>query len=157
MTVINMTLFGQFITFALLIWFTMKYVWPPIMKAIHDRQARIADGLAAAERGVHELELAQHKTVEILRDAKIQAADILEQANRRAGRIIDESKDRSREEGERLIEIARMEIAQEILAAKHELREKIAAIAVSGAESILQTHIDAVHDERLLNQLVTEI
>lgn len=152
-----MTLFGQFITFALLIWFTMKYVWPPIIKAIHDRQARIADGLAAAERGVHELELAQHKAVEILRDAKIQAADILEQANRRAGRIIDESKDRSREEGERLIEIARMEIAQEILSAKQELREKIATIAVSGAESILQTHIDAVHDERLLNQLVTEI
>jgi len=157
MTVINMTLFGQFITFALLVWFTMKYVWPPMMKAIQDRQARIADGLAAAERGVHELELAQHKAVEILRDAKIQAVDILEQANRRAGRIIDESKERSREEGQRLIEMAKMEIAQEVLSAKQELREKIAVIAVSGAEKILQTHIDAVHDERLLNQLVAEI
>jgi F-type H+-transporting ATPase subunit b len=154
---INATLLGQLITFALLVGFTMKYVWPPILKAIHDRQARIADGLAAAERGVHELELAQHKAVEILRDAKIHAADILEQANKRAGRIIDESKDRSREEGEKLIEIARMEIAQEILTAKQELREKIATIAVSGAERILQTHIDVVHDERLLNQLVTEI
>lgn len=157
MTVINMTLLGQFITFALLVWFTMKYVWPPIIKAIHDRQARIADGLAAAERGVHELELAHHKAVEILRDAKIQAVDILEQANKRAGRIIDESKDRSREEGDRLIEMARMEIAQEILAAKQELREKIAIIAVNGAEKILQTHIDAAHDERLLNQLIAEI
>ncbi len=154
---INATLLGQLITFALLIGFTMKYVWPPILKAIHGRQARIADGLAAAEKGVHELELAQHKAVEILRDAKIHAADILEQANRRAGRIIDESKDRSREEGERLIEIAKMEIAQEILAAKQELREKIATIAVSGAERILQTHIDVVQDERLLNQLVAEI
>lgn len=154
---INATLLGQLITFALLVGFTMKYVWPPIIKAIHDRQTRIADGLAAAERGVHELELAHHKAVEILRDAKIQAVDILEQANKRAGRIIDESKDRSREEGLRLIEMAKMEIAQEILAAKQELREKIAIIAVNGAEKILQTHIDAVHDERLLNQLIAEI
>src|SRR4051812_4076656 len=105
---INATLLGQFLTFAVLVWVTMRYIWPPIIKAIHDRQVRIADGLASAERGVHELELAQHKAVEILRDAKIQAANILEQANKRAGRIIDESKDRSRAEGERLIEIAKM-------------------------------------------------
>jgi F-type H+-transporting ATPase subunit b len=154
---INATLLGQFLTFAVLVWVTMKYIWPPITKALHERQVRIADGLAAAERGVHELELAQHKAGEILRDAKIQAAAILEQANKRAARILDESKERSRTEGERLIDIAKMEIAQEVLEAKQLLKEKIAVIAVQGAEKILQQHIDAVRDEHLLNQLVAEI
>jgi F-type H+-transporting ATPase subunit b len=135
----------------------MKYVWPPIIKAIDERKARIADGLAAAERGVHELELAQHKASEILRDAKIQSAEILEQASKRAGRIIDESKERARHEGEKLIEIAKAEISQEMIAARQELRTQIATIAVSGAEKILQKHIDATSDAHLLNQLVEEI
>ncbi len=154
---INATLLGQFITFAVLVWFTMKYVWPPLTKAMHDRQQRIADGLAAAERGKHELELAQHKSLEVVRDAKIHAADILDQANKRAGRIIDEAKDRARQEGERLLAISKMEIDQEMLNAKQQLREQIAHIAVAGAEKILQKHIDISTDEHLLQQLVTEI
>lgn len=154
---INATLLGQLITFIVLVVFTMKYVWPPIIKAIQDRQARIADGLAAAERGVHELELAKHKAIEITRDAKIAAAEILEQANKRAGRMIDEAKERAREEGEKLIAIAKGEIAQEMLSAKQSLREQIAHIAVNGAEKILQKHIDVKSDEHLLNQLVEEI
>ena len=154
---INATLLGQFITFAVLVWFTMKYVWPPIIKAIHDRQVRIAEGLAAAERGQHELELAQHKSLELQRDAKIQAADILDQANKRAARIIDEAKSRARVEGERLLEISKLEIEQEVLNAKQQLREQIAQIAVAGAEKILQKHIDVSTDEHLLQQLVAEI
>lgn len=154
---LNATLLGQMITFILFIWLTMRFIWPPIIKALRERQEKIAEGLAAAERGVHELELAQHKTLELLRDAKIQAADILDQANKRAGRIIDESKDRAREEGERLIKIAKMEIDQELIAAKQELRAQLAEIVVSGAEKILQKHMDAATNEHLLQQLVTEI
>jgi F-type H+-transporting ATPase subunit b len=154
---INATLLGQLITFIVLVGFTMKFVWPPIIKAIQDRQARIADGLSAAERGVHELELAQHKSLEILKDAKIQAADVLEQANRRAGRIIDEAKERAREEGEKLIEIAQGEIAQETLSAKLALRDDIAHIVVKGAEKIIQQKIDPKANEHLFHQLLNEI
>lgn len=154
---INATLIGQFITFSLLVWVTMRYIWPPIMKAMEERKARIAEGLAAAERGVYELELSQHKSAELLRDAKIQAADILEQANKRAGRIIDEAKERAREEGNRLIVLAKTEIDQERETAKQELRKQLASIAISGAEKILQRHIDTSSDHDLLQQLITEI
>src|SRR5262249_51451922 len=129
---INATLIGQFITFSLLVWVTMQYIWPPIMKAMEERKAKIAEGLAAAEKGVYELELSQHKSAELLRDAKIQAADILEQANKRAGRIIDEAKERAREEGNRLITLAKTEIAQERETAKQELRKQLATIAING-------------------------
>lgn len=154
---INATLLVQMLTFALFIFITMRYVWPPLMRALHERQQKIADGLAAAERGVHELELSQHKALELLRDAKIQAADILEQANKRAGRIVDEAKERAREEGERLIDIAKAEIAQEIFTAKQELHQHIGKIAVLGAEKILQKQIDSNVDEHLLQQLIAEI
>lgn len=154
---INATLIGQFITFALLVWVTMRYIWPPIMKAMEERKAKIAEGLAAAEKGVYELELSQHKSAELLRDAKIQAADILDQANKRAGRIIDEAKERAREEGNRLLVLAKNEIDQEREVAKQELRKQLATIAVSGAEKILQRHIDTSSDHDLLQQLITEI
>jgi len=154
---INATLLGQLITFIVLVGFTMKFVWPPIIKAIQDRQSRIADGLSAAERGVHELELAQHKSLEVLKDAKIQAADILEQANRRAARIIDEAKERAREEGEKLIELAQAEIAQETLSAKLALRDDIAQIVIKGAEKIIQQKIDPKSNEHLFHQLLDEI
>lgn len=154
---INATLIGQFITFSLLVWVTMRFIWPPIMKAMEERKAKIAEGLAAAEKGVYELELSQHKSAELLRDAKIQAADILEQANKRAGRIIDEAKERAREEGNRLIILAKTEIDQERETAKQELRKQLASIAISGAEKILQRHIDTSSDHDLLQQLITEI
>lgn len=154
---INATLLGQFITFALLVWVIMKFVWPHVIKAMEDRQAQIAAGLAAAEKGVYELEVSQHKAAEQVRDAKIQAADILEQANKRAGRIIDEAKERAREEGNRLLAIAQADIEQEVQTAKQELRKQLGVIAVSGAEKILQRHIDTTADHDLLQQLITEI
>ncbi len=154
---INATIIGQFITFTLLVWITMKYIWPPIMKVMDERKAKIAEGLAAAEKGVYELELSQHKSAELLRDAKIQAADILDQANKRAGRIIDEAKERAREEGNRLLVLSKSEIEQEREAAKQELRKQLAGIAISGAEKILQRHIDTSSDHDLLQQLITEI
>ena len=154
---INATLLGQLITFIILIAVTMKWIWPPIIKAMQERQANIAHGLAAAERGVHELELAQHKAVDILKEAKIQAADIVEQANQRAGRIVDEAKVRAREEGEKLIALARTEIQQETLTAKHKLQAEVAHLALQGAEKILQQKMTLSANENLLQQLIAGI
>src|SRR3989338_9394725 len=100
---INATLGGQMLTFAVLIWVTMKYIWPPVIKAMEERQKKIAEGLAAAERGKHELELAHRKVAEQLRDAKTQAAEILEQAGHRANAMMDDAKEQARHEGARLI------------------------------------------------------
>lgn len=140
---INFTLIGQMLTFALFVWFTMRYIWPPILKAMHEREKRIADGLAAAERGKHELELAQHKSTELLRDAKIQAAEILEQANKRGSMIIEEAKERAREEGERLLTIARGDIDQEVQTARQKLLNEIADLTIASTEKILQRTLDA--------------
>lgn len=154
---IGITLLGQMITFALFVWFTMKYVWPPLTKALAERQKRIAEGLAAAERGVHELKLAQDKAAKQLREAKAQAALIVEQANKRAGQIIDEAKAQAREEGQHLFHLAKADIAQELQSAKQQLRGQIASIAVVGAERILGRHIDEALNNDLLEKLVTEI
>lgn len=154
---INATLLGQLITFTIFVWFTMKYVWPPIIKAMQEREKRIADGLAAAERGKHDLELAQHKISEQLRDTKIHAAEILDQANKRAGQIIEEAKQRAREEGERLLAIAHSDIEQEMQAARQKLRGEVAKLAIAGAEKILTHSIDSATQQDLVKQLITEI
>ncbi len=154
---LNATLLGQMITFIVFIAITMRFIWPPILKALRERQQKITEGLAAAERGVHELELAHHKVLELLRDAKIQAADILDQANKRAARIIDESKDRAREEGDRLIKVAKAEIEQELFTARQALQKQVALLAIDGAEKILQQKIDHQLDEHLLKHFVSEM
>ena len=110
---INATIIGQTIAFAFFVWFCMKYVWPPIIGALNERQKKIADGLAAADRASKDLELAQVKAVEELHLAREQAKEILEQANQRATVIVEEAKDEARKEGERLIVAARAEIEQE--------------------------------------------
>lgn len=154
---INATLLGQMITFAVFVWFTMKYVWPPIIKAMQEREKKIADGLEAAERGHHELELAQHKATEQLRDAKIHAAEIIEHANKRANQMVEEAKERAREEGERLITLARGDIEQEIQGARQQLRSEIANLAIASAEKILARSIDAGTQHELVAKLITEI
>jgi F-type H+-transporting ATPase subunit b len=154
---INITLLGQMITFAVFVWFTMKFIWPPIIKAMRDREQKIADGLHAAERGQHELEIAQHKATEQLRDAKIQAAEILDAANKRANQLVEESKERAREEGARLLTIARNDIEQEMQAARMQLRGEVAKLAVAGAEKILRKSVDAATQHELVNSLITEI
>lgn len=154
---INATLLGQMITFIVLIWFTMKFVWPHIIKAMQEREKRIADGLAAADRGQHELELAQHKAADQLRDAKIHAAEILEQANKRANQIIEEAKERAREEGERLLTIARSDIDQEMQSARQQLRTEVADLAIASAERILTRSVDAGLQRDLIAKLITEI
>ena len=154
---INVTLLGEMITFAVFIWFTMKYVWPPLMNVMEERRKKIADGLAAAEQGRNELELAEVKVKEQLLEAKAQAATIIEQANHRANNIIEESKTKAREEGEHLLQLAKSEIEQEYIAAKEQLMNKVSQVAVAAAERILQREVDKNSNDALIKELVREI
>jgi len=154
---INLTLFGQSITFIVFVWFCMKFVWPPIMGALQERQKRIADGLAAAERGQHEQELAEKAAAEKLHEAKEQAGEIIAHAQKRASEIVDEAKDDARTEGERLLAAAQSEIEQEVNRAKETLRQQVAGIAVAGASKVLEREIDESAHGDILDKLVAEI
>lgn len=154
---INLTMIGQAIAFFLFVVFCMKYVWPPVMEALKERQKKIADGLDAADRASRDLDLAQEKAKQELREAKLQAAELIEQANKRSAQIVDEAKEQAREEGERLIVAAKAEIEQESNRAREALRAEVAAIAVAGAEKILQTSIDSNAHSDLLNKLAAEL
>lgn len=153
----NATIIGQSIAFAFFVWFCMKYVWPPIMAILEERQKKIADGLEAAERGQKDLSLAQEKVVEQLQEVKQQAAEILDQANKRASQIIEEAKEQGREEGKRMIVSARAEIEQETYRAKEELRAQVSVIAIAGAEKILERAIDQAANEDILSKLAAEL
>ena len=154
---INATVIGQTIAFAVFVWFCMKYVWPPMMQALDDRQKKIADGLAAADRASTDLELAQKRVVEELKEAKGQSQDIIEQANRRANQIIEEAKDQARAEGERLKAAAQAEIEQDANRAREVLRSQVAALAVAGAEKILGENLDEAANSRLVDNLAAEL
>jgi F-type H+-transporting ATPase subunit b len=153
----NATLIGQMITFGLFVWFTMTFVWPPLTKAMQDRQKRIAEGLAAAERGVREQEMAQTRATETLREAKQHAQEIIRQAEKRAADLIEESKNQARAEGERQLEAARAEIDQELNRAREHLRGQVAEIAVAGASRILQREVDAKAHRKMLDELVSQL
>ena len=154
---INLTLIGQSITFVVFVWFCMKFVWPPIMNALHERKKQIADGLAAAERGAHEQELAEKRAKEVLHDAKQQAQDIINQAQKRASEIVEEAKDTARVEGERIIAAANAELEQEVNRAREHLRGQVVSLAVAGAGKVLKREIDAKANEDLLSDLVAQI
>ncbi|MCL6556256.1 MAG: F0F1 ATP synthase subunit B [Burkholderiales bacterium] len=154
---INLTLIGQSITFAVFVWFCMKYVWPPIMAALAERKKTIADGLAAGERGRHELELAAKRAADVLREAKQQAAEVIAQAEKRGVEIVEEAKNAAKLEGERMLAAARAEIEQEANRAREMLREQVAALAVAGAERILRREIDAKAHADLLEALKKEL
>lgn len=154
---INLTLFGQTIAFAIFVWFCMKFVWPPITSAMQARQKKIAEGLDAAGRAQRDLQLAQEKASHSLRETKEQVAQILEQANKHANLVIEEAKQQARTEGERLVAGARAEIEQEVNRARDELRTQVAALAVAGAEKILESQVDAkVHNE-LVEKLASQL
>jgi F-type H+-transporting ATPase subunit b len=152
---INLTLLGQTIGFALFVWFCMKLVWPPLRDALHERQKKIADGLAAAERGEHEEELARQRATETLREAKQQASEILDQANKRANEIVEESKDTARTEAERIKQSAQAEIDQQISQAREHLRGQVVAIALAGAEKVLEREVDKDKHSDVLDELVS--
>ncbi|MCG6886983.1 MAG: F0F1 ATP synthase subunit B [Proteobacteria bacterium] len=154
---INLTLIGQTITFFFFVWFCMRYVWPPIMNALEERKKKIADGLASAERGEHERELAQKRAGETLHEAKQQAQDIINQAHKRANEIVDEAKENARAESGRILAAASAEIEQEVNRAREHLRGQVAALVVSGAGQILKKEIDASANDELLKDLVSQI
>ena len=154
---INLTLIAQLISFAFFVWFTMKYVWPPMVKAMEERKAKIADGLAAAERGAHEKELAEQAAKEKLHEAKLQSAEIISRAEKRAAEIVDEAKEKAREEGERILAAARAEIEQETNKAREALRRQVGELAVAGAEKILRREIDASAHQAILDELAEQI
>ncbi len=154
---INATLIGQMITFALLVWFTMKYVWPPLLKSLEERKQKIADGLAAAEKGQHYRELAEQKALGVLRDAKAESADIVSLAQKRANEIVEESKHSAREEGDRLILAARAQIDQELIHAKEGLRKEVSVLALSAAEKILAAEVDQHKHSTLLADITRKL
>lgn len=150
---INATLIGQMITFALLVWFTMKYVWPPLMQALEERKKKIAEGLAAAEKGQLEMDLAEKRATGLLREAKEQAADIVSLAQKRAGDLVEASKQTAKVEGERLVGAARAEIDREIQKAREDLRQEVADLAVGAAEKILRSEVDRKKHQAILEGL----
>lgn len=154
---INATLLGELIAFIFFVWFCMKYVWPPIIGAIEERQQKIADGLAASERGEKDLELAQEKATDQLKEAKAQAADIIEQAKKRGSTIVDEETQRGQSEREKIIAQGYSEIEAERNRTKEELRKQVAALAVAGAEKILEREIDAAAQSDIVAKLVAEL
>jgi F-type H+-transporting ATPase subunit b len=154
---INATLLGQAITFAILIWFTMKFVWPPLMAAMEERAKTIADGLAAAERGKHDLELAEKRAAEVLRQGKEKASEIISASEKRASEIVEEAKALARAEGDRILVAAKADIEQEVFRAKEQLRLQVSAVALAGAGKILGREIDAKAHNDLLDKLVAEI
>jgi F-type H+-transporting ATPase subunit b len=154
---LNATIFGQIFAFFLFVWFCQAYVWPPIVKALEERQKKIADGLEAATRAENNLEMAQERAAEMLKEAKVSSAGIIDQANKRANQIIDEAKDKAREEGSRLISGAQAEIEQQINRAREQLRMQVAGIAVAGAEKILEASVDEKTHADLLNKLAASL
>ncbi|WP_017429149.1 F0F1 ATP synthase subunit B [Vreelandella jeotgali] len=154
---INMTLIGQTIAFAIFVWFCIKYVWPPISNALHERQKRIADGLDAASRASRDLEVAQEQANQTLRESKEQASEILEQANNRSAQIIEDAREEARAEGERMIDGARAAIDQDMQRAREELRSQVADLAVLGAERVLESAVDEKAHRKLLDNLAAEL
>jgi len=154
---LNATLIGQTIAMIVFVWFCMKFVWPPLMGMIEERQNEIADGLAAAEKGNRSLELAAVEKTKLLDEARGQAREIIDQANTRATGIVDEARSTANQEGERILVAARAEVDQEANRAREELRGQVAAIAVAGAEKIISREINAASHQDLLDKLAQEI
>jgi F-type H+-transporting ATPase subunit b len=154
---INATLFLQAIVFAILVWFTMKFVWPPITKALDERAQKIADGLAAADKAKAELASANKRVEAELASSRNETATRLADAERRAQTIVEEAKARAAEEGNRIIAAAKAEAEQQSVKARDALREQVAALAVKGAEQILRKEVNAGVHAELLSRLKTEL
>jgi F-type H+-transporting ATPase subunit b len=153
----NLTLIGQMISFGVFIWVTYTYIWTPIIKALSDRKAKIAEGLAAAERGHQEKSLGEQRAAETVKEAKAQATEILSQAQKRASEIVEESKADGRSEGQRLVLAAQAEIERETNRAREELREKVATLAVAAAEKILKKEIDPRAHQSLIDDFARQV
>jgi F-type H+-transporting ATPase subunit b len=154
---INFTLIAQAIAFAVLIWFTVKFVWPPLLTAIETRQKEIADGLAAAQEGKSALDVAAKKSAATLNEAKQKASEIIGQAEKRGSQIVEEAKGNAKAEGDRILAGAKAEIDQEVNRAKEGLRAQVSALAIAGAEKILRKEIDGKAHSEMLAKLAAEL
>jgi F-type H+-transporting ATPase subunit b len=153
----NLTLIGQMISFAVFVWFTMTYVWTPIVKALDARKAKIAEGLAAAERGHNEQELGRKRALETMLAAKVQAAEVIGQAQRRATEIVEQAKLDARAEGDRMLVAARAELERETNRAREDLREKVGELAVAAAQKILEKEINAAAHKSIVESFAKQI
>jgi len=151
---INMTLLGQMITFALFVWFTMRFVWPPMMQALCDREKKIADGLKAAAKSEENLQLSEKHANEKMREAKVKAVEIAENANKHADQIISEAKVQAHEEGDKLRNMAKVDIAQQEAKAKAALHSDVAALMLLGTQKILGKEIDEKAHAQLIADLI---
>ncbi len=154
---VTATLLGQMITFAVLVWFIHRFLWGPLTRMLAERNKRIADGLAAAERGKRELEMADKRSAETVQEGKQRSAEIIVQAEKRAQQIIEEAKQTAKAEGDRIIAGAKAEITQEVSRAKEALRSQVSALAVAGAEKILRREVDVKEHAALLKGIQTEL
>ena len=154
---LNLSLVAQAITFAAFIWFTVKFVWPPLLRMIEARQKTIADGLAAAEQGKRSLEESTRQADASIAQARNRAAEVISQAEKRAAQMIEEAKNAAREEGSREKAAAKAEIAQELTRAREQLRDHVASLAVAGAEKILRREIDAKAHAELLDSIKQQL
>ena len=154
---INATLIAQGVTFFIFIMVTMKYVWPPIMQVLRERQQRISDGLAAADRGKRELAEADDKVKDLVRDAREAAQRLVDQATRQSVEMVVVAKAQARGEGDRLIAAAKAEIEQEVARARQTLRAEVAGFAVAGAGRILQKEIDPAAHAQMLDDLAAQV
>ncbi len=154
---INMTILGQTIAFMVFVWFCMKYVWPPLMSAIEDRQEKIAEGLEASQKGEKDMQRSKKRAKKRLAKAKVQAAEIIDQANKRHAQIVDSAKDDARTEATKIKVGAAAEIEQEIHRAKEQLRSQVAKLAVQGAEKILTRSVDANAHQDILDKLAAKL
>jgi F-type H+-transporting ATPase subunit b len=154
---LNATLFVQFVVFFILVFVTMKFVWPPVMKALDERAQRIANGLAAADRGKAEMAAAEKRIAAELAATRDESAKRIADAEKRAAAIIDEAKQQASVEAARIIEGAKADAEQQVTRAREELRAQVAALAVAGAEQILKREVNAAAHANLLSQLATEL
>ena len=154
---LNATLIAQVLVFAILVWFTLKYVWPPIAKALDERADKIAEGLAAAERGKSDFEQAEKKVAELLADGRNQATELVANAEKRAAQIVEEAKNQASVEAARIAAQAKSDVEQEANRAREALREQVAALAVKGAEAILRSEVNAAKHADLLANLKQEL
>ena len=154
---LNATLFAQLIVFGILVWFTMRFVWPPIVKALDERAEKVAEGLAAAERGKSDFEQAEKRVAEILAEGRTQVTDMVANAEKRAAQIVEEAKEQAVGEAARIMAQAKADVAQEANRAREALREQVPALAVKGAESILRSEVDASRHAQMLASLKQEL
>lgn len=154
---LNATFLGQGLAFAILIWFTWKFVWPPLMRAIETRQQKIADGLAAADRAKAELADADQRVEQEIKAARVKAAEILDRAHQQANQIVDKAKTDAIAEGNRQKAAAESEIASMLQSAREDLRTQLGGLAIQGAERIVKREIDAAAHKALIEELAGEI